>query len=214
MGSARWLLAQEAATKADRPTQAQIKTWITELANRDPKPFTEPYVLDRPRKIDRESLKIVKHAYDKLSAHAPDTLPALIDSLEDDRYSYYQESPSGAFVCHTVGQACYSIVVANIEIYRPHATVLDQTERPRTVHFITAMGGPKKWLLTRKNQSLFEMQREAIEWALKQPKPDPQKLVADDDWQKCTEKLKQFHDSFIRAAKPVTVKNELWFEGK
>ena len=212
--SARWLPAQEAAAIADRPTQAQIKTWITELANRDPQPFTEPYVLDPPKNIDRESLKIVKNAYDNLSAHAPDALPALIDSLEDEHYSYYQESPSGAFICHTVGQACYSIIVANIELYRPHATVLDQTDRPRTVHFISAMGGPKRWISTRKTYSLFEMQREAIEWALKQPKPDPQELVADEDWKKCTENLKQFHDSFIKAAKPGTAENELWFEGK
>jgi len=208
------LLAQEAATTAGRPTPAQIKTWIAELANRDPKPFTEPYVLKPPRKANRESLRIVKSAYDKLSAHAPDVLPALIDSLEDERYSYYQESPSGAFICHTVGQACYSIIVANIEIYRTHATVLDRSDRPRTVHFISGMGGPKKWLSERKNRSLFEMQREAIEWALKQPKPDPQELVADEDWKKCTEELKQFYDAFNRAAKPVTVKNELWFEGK
>lgn len=208
------LHAQEAPTNAGRPSPTQIKNWIAELANRDAKPFTEPYVLKPPRNVSRESLEIVKNAYDKLSANAPEALPALIDSLEDERYSYYQESPSGAFLCHTVGEACYSIIVANIEIYRKHATVLDRTEKPRTVHFIGAMGGSRKWLADRKNRSLFEMQREALEWALKQPKPEPRELVADEDWNKCTEELKRFYDTFSRAAKPLAVQNQLWFEGK
>ncbi|XZE44084.1 hypothetical protein SH467x_003672 [Pirellulaceae bacterium SH467] len=159
-------------------------------------------------------MEIVKRAYDKLFANAPEALPALIDSLKDERYSYYQESQSGAIICHTVGDACLSIIVANVEIYRKHATVLDRTEKPRTVHFIAAMGGPEKWLAERKNRSLFEMQREAVEWALKQPKPEPRELVADEDWNKCIKELKQFYEAFNKAAKPLTIRKELWFEGK
>ncbi len=56
----RCLHAQETATKVGRPTQTQINTWIAELANRDPKPFAEPYLLEPPRKANRESLRIVK----------------------------------------------------------------------------------------------------------------------------------------------------------
>lgn len=124
------LHAQEAPTNAGRPSPTLIKTWIAELANRDPKPFTEPYVLKPPRNVNRESLEIVKNAYDKLSANAPEALP------------------------------------------------------------------------------------DAVEWALKQPKPEPRELVADEDWNKYTKELKRFYDTFNKAAKPLTVQNELWFEGK
>jgi hypothetical protein len=208
------LPAQETSATAQRVSRDQINVWIEELANKDPKPFDEPYILKPPRNLNRASLIVVKNAYDNLAANVAKSLPALIESLEDKRYSYYQESPSGAFLCHTVGEACYSIIVRNIEVYRPYATVLDKTERPRTVHFIDATGGPQKWLASRKDKSLFDMQLEAVEWALRQKKPDPQELVSDADWKKAIDDLRDFHAGFRTKGKPVVEMIELWFEGK
>ncbi len=206
--------ALQSTGQALKPSQDQTKKWIEELANRDRKPFDEPYLLKPPRQVDRASLAVVKSAYDNLAANVEIALPELIRSLDDRRYSYYQETSSGAFVCHSVSDACYAIIIGNVEIYREYTTVLDATERPRTVHFIEAMGGPKHWLAHRKDRSLYDMQLESVEWALKQSKPNPQELVSDADWKECIERLRDFYARFKANGKPVLQKNELWFEGK
>jgi hypothetical protein len=169
-------------------------------------------VLTPPRNIDRKALADVKGAYDKLSLHFPDSLPSLIAGLSDSRYSYYQEVPSnGAFVCHDVGDACDDIITAHIEVYRRYLRVLDQTGVPRTVHFLSAMGGVKKWYDTRTEKSLFDLQLEAIEWALKQP---PDERVEQADWDKSVAALQKFRDEFAKGKTQLDPKNRLWFEGK
>jgi len=169
-------------------------------------------VLEPPRNTDRTALADVKAAYDTLSLHFPDSLPSLIGGLSDRRYSYWQEVPSnGAFVCHDVGDACYEIIAAHIEVYRRYLRVLDRTGVPRTPHFLSAMGGVKKWYEARAEKSLFDLQLEALEWALQQP---PDKRVEQADWNKSVSALQKFRDEFAKDRKPFDPKNRLWFEGK
>ena len=181
------------------------------MANRSERPFSR-YLLEPPRNIDRKTLAEVKAAYDKLSVHFPDSLPSLIDGLSDNRYSYYQEVPSnGAFECHNVGYACYDIITAHIEVYRRYLWVLDRTQVPRTVHFLSAMGGVKKWYRARRDKSLFDLQLEAVDWALKQP---PDERVERSDWDNAVAALRTFRDDFAKGKKPFDPENTLWFEGK
>jgi hypothetical protein len=167
-------------------------------------------VLEPPRNIDRKALADVKVAYDSLSSHFPESLPSLIGGLADRRYSYYQEVPSnGAFVCHDVGHACYEIISAHIEVY--DLTLLDRTGVPRTVHFLSAMGGVKKWYDSRKGRDLFDLQLEAIDWALKQPRDE---RIARAEWQNAIAALQRFRDEFAKNRKSFDAKHTLWFEGK
>ncbi len=210
--AAQRLAAQETSRASDPPTRDQIAKWISELANTKPQPSESPYVLSSPRNADRKALSVVKNAYDNLCINVVVAIPQLIDGLKDKRYAFYQESSSGAFVFHDVGYACYCIIVDNIEIYQPFITVVDEFERPRTVHFVSEMGGIEKWYSTRRNKTLFELQLEAVEWALKQSKPKDS--ISDNDWQKAKEKLAEFYDVFKAKKEPKINGDQLWFEGK
>lgn len=206
------LAAQETSRSSNPPSRDQIAKWISELANSEPQPSASPYVLNRPRNIDRNALNVVKNAYDNLCLNVVDAIPQLIDGLNDKRYAFYQESSSGAFVFHDVGYACSHIITDNIEIYRPFLTVLDDFERPRTVHFVLEMGGIQKWYSTRGNKTLFEMQLEAVEWALKQSKPNSS--ISANDWRNAKKELEEFYDAFKAKKKPKISGDQLWFEGK
>ena len=191
------------------PSRAQCDAWVQQLANRSERPF-EGYVHRSPKNIDRKALGEVKVAYDNLSMHFVESLPSLIGGLSDKRYSYYQEVPSnGVFTCHNVGGACYDIITANIETRR--LSFLDKTGVLRSVHFITAMGGAEKWYETRKRKSLFELQLEAIDWALQQPRDE---RIEQTEWDRGVVSLRKFRDEFTIGQKAIDPKKRLWFEGK
>lgn len=203
--------AQDARNKLDSPSLPQCQAWVQKLANRSNRPFDQ-YVFDPPRNIDRKALADVKAAYDQLSAHFSDALPALIGGLYDKRYSYYQEVPSnGVFECHNVGEACYDIIVTHIEVYRRHLYVLDGTGVPRTVYFLSEMGGVEKWHSSRKDKSLLQLQLEAVDWALKQPRDT---RVERSEWDHAIAALRKFRHELAEGKKPFDPKHSLWFEGK
>jgi len=205
------VFAQDSGGTVERPSRAQCDAWVQQLANRSERPF-DRYVLEPPRNVDRKALAEVKAAYDKLSIHFSDALPSLIGGLSDKRYSYYQEVPSnGAFECHDVGDACYDIISAHIEVYRRHLYVLDRTQVPRTVHFLSEMGGAGKWHHARQDRSLFDLQLEAVDWALRQP---PDDRVKRSDWDNAVAELRRFRDDFAKGKKPFDPMNRLWFVGK
>jgi hypothetical protein len=204
--------ARQPGIAGERPSRQQTEVWVRQLANRDKRPFDERYVLDPPRNIDSTALADVKTAYDKLSKHFPETLPALIGGLNDRRYAYYQEVPSnGAFVCRDVAHACDEIISAHIEIYHRELTLLDRSGVPRSVHFLSAMGGIKPWYEARKKKSVFELQLEAIDWALEQPRDQRVKQA---DWNEAGARLRKFRDEFAGSKQPFDPKHRLQFEGK
>lgn len=205
------LFSQDTGSKVEHPARAQCDAWVQQLANRSKRPF-EKYVHKPPKNIDRKALAEVKAAYDKLSIHFADSLPSLIGGLSDERYSYYQEVPSnGVFECHNVGGACGKIIHENIEVYRRHLYSLDRTQVPRTVHFLSEMGGIEKWYASRKDKSLFELQLEAVNWALSQP---PDDRVERSEWDSAVVSLRKFRDELVQGKKPFDPKHRLWFEGK
>jgi hypothetical protein len=206
------LAEEDQPTTLARPSREQCDQWVQQLANRSPRPFEQSYVLRPPRNIDRQALNEVKAAYDALSMHFAIALPSLIPGLSDHRYSYYQEVPSnGSFMCHDVGHACRSIISANVEVYRPFLVMLDKTGVPRTVHFISEMGGAEKWFADRKGKSLLELQREAVDWALAQPaepRMDAKK------WEMNVAALRTFRDEMASRKTPFDPKHRLQFECK
>jgi hypothetical protein len=156
---------------------------------------------------------VVKLAYEKLAAHFEIALPSLIAGLRDRRYSYYQEVPTnGAFVCHDVGAACYDLISERIEVYRGSLEELDETGVPRSPDFIHTQGGVEKWYVSRKGRSLLDLQLEAIDWAMRQPKD---KRISDDvDWAKNLTALRSFRERLVKSGRPHYPKITLQFEGK
>jgi len=188
-------------------------TWVRQLANRSKCPFSEPYTLEPPQNVDRKGLEVVKVAYEKLASHFEIALPSLISGLRDRRYSYYQEVPTnGAFVCHDIGDACYDLISRRIEVYRGSLEELDETGVPRSPDFIDAQGGVEKWYASRIGRLLLDLQLEAIDWALKQPKD---KRISDDvDWAKNLAALRSFRERLVKGRRPHEPRITLQFEGK
>jgi len=206
-------LEQAADVESGKVTRAQCDAWVQQLANRSPRPFADGSVEDEPKNVDRKSLADVKVAYDQLSTHFPESLPSLIAGLPDKRYSYYYEVPSsGSFICDDVGRACEHIIRSHIEVFRGYLTVLDLTDVPRSVDFLAATGGAEKWYRARMNKPLFELQLEAIDWALKQDAPNPG--IQQSDWAIAIERLKKFRVEFVNGKTAIDPKHRLLFRGK
>lgn len=213
------LLCLTAATFAtDRPrkvaavTREECDAWVEQLANREKRPFDESYILRPPSNVDRDALKDVKVAYDNLALHFEQALPSLVAGIADKRYSYYQEVPSnGAFVCHSVGHACHSIIRAHIEVYHRYLESLDSTQVPRSVQFLAEKGGVEKWYESRKDKPLLELQLEAVDWALNAPREE---RIAHEVWDEHLAELRKFRDKLAKSKKPFQPKHRLWFEGK
>jgi hypothetical protein len=206
-------IAQKGAKAAEQVTRASCDRWVEQLANKSDRPFTDPYVLDPPRNVDRKALQVVKEAYENLALHFEIALPSLIKGLSDRRYSYYQEVPSnGSFICQEVGGACYEIISRRIEVYDGFLVQLDVTDVPRTPHFISSQGGVEKWFESRKTRSLLSLQLEAIDWALMQPKD--KRIGADIDWTKKLATLRDFRTTLANSGKPYVRRIILQFEGK
>jgi hypothetical protein len=77
--------------------------------------------------------------------------------------------------------------------------------------FLAKSGGIKKWYAERKGKSLFELQLEAVDFALAQP---PQELVDRKQWENQLTALRKFREEFAKSEKPFDPKHRLQFEGK
>ena len=111
---------------------------------------------------------------DELSDNIELSLPILMNHIKDKRFSYvYEEGISGVYETANVGTACRRIVEEHVEVYRGLVTKTDEEGRSKSLWFIEdGCGGIEKWWKSRKGRTLAELQREGIEWALKQRKPD------------------------------------------
>ncbi len=189
------------------PTKVQLESWIHELANRSGRPFEANHVLRPPKKVDREGLDIVKRAYSNLAAHFELALPLLVEASDDLSYAYFVEEANGAYVSRSVGSACSDLIRDHIEVHKRFTTVLDFSDIPRSISFIGECGGPAKWYASRRDKSLFELQLETVEWALKQPKPN--RGISDKDWEQGNDNLKSFYKKFAEEKKPMSVNSKL-----
>lgn len=217
----RWALLSVAtlpclATAQDKPvdkpvTREQCDAWVKQLVNRQAWPYKEPYVLNSPRNSGDAAYQDVKAAYDLLAKNVVLALPSLVEGVGDKRYSYWQESTSGAYVPRSVGEACRELITFQVEVYRDDLYLLDDTGVPRTLHFIRNNGGHKKWYESRKDKPLYDLQLEALDWALLQPADE---RVDSRKWKQGLAKLRKFREEFVKAGKPHHRVQELWFEGK
>src|SRR5690242_17537463 len=86
-----WLTAR--AEDPPAPDAAQIRKWINGLANSKPQ-RRHSFPSDRLTDEERKLLEPVKESYSQLSKHFVASLPYLMKSLGDKRYSYPSEHPS------------------------------------------------------------------------------------------------------------------------
>lgn len=184
-------LAQVGPTE---PDEAQIRRWISELANTSPeRRFQGPN--DRLTPEERDALKPVQRAYENLTRHFLSALPYLVEGMNDQRFSYPQEHPtSGVFENQTVGDACRNIIQRKVLPLNP--SVID--DRGIAVELRYPIS--KQWYSRARGQSLFQMQVEALEWALKQ---GPPARVSKEEWGKEQARVRAFQKDFIGKGKAI-----------
>jgi hypothetical protein len=183
-----WLTAFAEET----PDEAQIRSWINELANSKPKrKYLTPD--DRLTPEERKSLEPVEKAYNQLSNHFIAALPYLIESLGDERYSFPREHPSsGVFENQTVGAACRSIINRKLLIKNP--IVADH----RGIAVWYNLPIDKTWYSRVKQMTLFELQVDSMNWLLKQPSMHG---VSKDTWEKELASVRAYRDEFVSKGK-------------
>ncbi|WP_145088260.1 hypothetical protein [Anatilimnocola aggregata] len=169
-------------------------------------------MLDSPRNSGDVAYKDVKAAYDQLADNFEVSLPSIMQGVDDNRFSHWREVPSnGVFAAYSVGHACRSLIAAHIEVYQGQIAFLDDTGVPRSLYFIESTGGYKVWYQSRKDKPLFELQLEAIDWALRQPHD---KRIEPKVWNDGRAELSKFRANFVKIGKPLNPNHELQFEGK
>jgi hypothetical protein len=210
-----------AGEKPDPPkkglTAAQCERLVEQLANQAGAPFRQPYVMELPEGVTngtlRERQQKIAAAYNKLSDNFESALPVLVQHVNDRRFSYvYEDGVSGVYEKATVGDACRRIVEAHVEVYHEHVRGFDETERARSLWFLEDRGGVKKWWKGRQGNSLAELQREGIEWVLRQKRPGH--FRTEEEWAAAKKALEKMAADVRDSGKPIRVKHTVLFFSK
>lgn len=182
------------AEDAPAPDAAQIRSWINDLANSMPR---REYARPSERLTDeaRQALEPVKTAYAHLSRHFLTSLPYLVDSLGDTRFSYPSEHPSsGVFENQSIGAACQRIIDQKLLLRNP---ILEDHRRIAVWYSLPV---DKTWYSRVKSMTLFEMQVDSLDWLLQQP---PLRGVPKERWLEKLADVRQFRNEFVAKGKPI-----------
>jgi len=210
-----------AGDKPDPPkkplTAAQCERLVKEMVNPGKVPFTDVFVHDLPAGLQAGALsnsqKKIAAAYDTLSANVEAALPVLARHLDDERFAYvFEDGIGGVFMTATVGYACRKIIEAHVEVYRESVTKRDSDGRESSLWFLNdGCGGIERWWKGRRGRALADLQKEGIEWALRQPRPDH---FTKREWATTKRSLEKLAAK-IRASKaPIPVDHKVHFFSK
>lgn len=207
--------ADDGSPPARKPlTEARCERLVERLVSPGKRPFSENYVLDLPRGVNTKSLhetqKCIAAAYNELSDNIESALPVLMKHINDRRFSYvYEEGISGTYHTAEVGIACYRIIFAHVNIYSEPVTKYDSDGRSKSLYFIEdGCGGLEKWWKGRRGRSLADLQREGIEWARRQPKPD---YFSERQWASAKKELGKLSARISATKEPIPVEHHVRF---
>jgi hypothetical protein len=183
-----------AAQEPQRPSEAQIRGWIEQLANTStPRRHSTPS--DRLSKEERKSLEPVEEGFRELTRHFHESLPFLIEHLNDKRFSYPREHPtSGVFYNQNVGHACHAIIQGKVLL--TDLSFIDD----RDIGVWVELPLNKDWYEDVSRMTLYEMQVDAIDRLLEYPKLE---RVTNKQWEDGLIEVRQFRAEFVRKGKAV-----------
>lgn len=186
-------------------SEAQIREWIDQLANTSlPRQYEGPS--DRLTKEERKSLEPVVEAFRNLTFNFRESLPLLVEHLNDKRFSYPREHPtSGVFSNQTVGDACHEIIQGKVLLIG--LSFIDS----RDIGVWVELPIDTDWYRDVSKMTLFEMQVDAMDRLLKTPKLPK---VTEEQWASGLLKVKEFREAFIRKGEPIDRTFEPPIEGK
>jgi hypothetical protein len=137
----------------------------------------------------------VEEAFRQLTRNFSESLPILVEHLNDKRFSYPREHPtSGVFYNQTVGDACREIIQGKVLL-----TGLSFVDS-RDIGVWVDVPIDKNWYRDVSKMTLYEMQVDAIDRLLKQPKPE---RVTAEQWKNGLADVRKFREDFVRKGEPV-----------
>lgn len=205
---------KEPRVKSQLVTIAECERLVEQLANPDPPPFQEDYVLKLPKGVTTAALaksqKPIAAAYDALSKNIEVSVPVLIAHMDDERYSHvYEVGPSAVFQRRSVGECCAIIAFKHIDVYQTAVTRQDAEGRRRALSFIDeACGGFENWWKERHEKNLAELQLEGLDWAFGHVRPP---YFTPQEWDAAQQKLRSLAAQIRETGKAIPVENRLRF---
>jgi hypothetical protein len=154
----------------DKPLSNQeMRSLVKALVSPNPEPKIGGSQAEYPAKYDHEAQDRVLDAWFKLQECGAAAFPILLDSLDDDRYSFTEDG--GALDRNwTVGEACRDMIDLELQPFRTYYRFKDD-DGPRIPRYIyhfklDTPDGAKKWWKTHKDKTLRELQIEVLEWVI------------------------------------------------
>lgn len=126
-----------------------------------------------PKNYDGEAQTRIGEVRIQLQDNIEEALPYLVEALDDKRYSFTNAGIEALVLAnHSVGDACREVIASYMEVYREKIRFRNQR------HWDLYNYEPisKEWWVQRKNNSVVELQIDAIDWAIKRHEDEP-KLV-------------------------------------
>lgn len=159
-------LAAQSISKTERAPAKDYAKLVRQLASSNQQAtriirLRKPKV-DFPAGYDAESQRRIDEVRNQLQVDFEQSLPHLIDALEDNRYCMTVVLGEGDdYSNYSVGDVCRDIIASQLEIYRDGISFFNASHSRRYNYPLIN----KRQLLERKGQSLAELQVEAIDWA-------------------------------------------------
>jgi hypothetical protein len=194
--------------KAREPqlTEQQCEALVEQLVNPKEKPYLKKRPDDPPEGFDARAQAPIKAAHDQFSANIEDAFPTLIKHIDDKRFSYVCEEPiNGVLKTRSVGNACYKILSAHVEVWHQHTTKPRDEEGRQS--FLHPKAGEFDWRENWQGKTLAQLQYEGIDWAVRQPKPDHFKSEA--EWARAVKALQQMAREIRDSKRPIKVEHTL-----
>jgi hypothetical protein len=151
-----------------------------------------------PPEYNVEAQKRIGAARQVLHDNFEESLPFLIDALDDDRYCMTINWADGdAYYNYSVGRVCRNVIASKLEVYRTTISFMG----PQHWHRYDYRPITKEWWRVRKGRSLAELQVEAIDWAIQQRKTEPKETIREDRLNEIA-KLQKLRNEIAKSGKP------------
>jgi peptide methionine sulfoxide reductase MsrB len=168
----------EAPSKTDVEKNKKYRDLIEQLASPNKAPSirnTSGGSVKFPAGYDVEAQIRIKAARQELHDNFGEALPFLIEALDDKRYSMTIDWAEGdAYYNYSVGKICHNVIASQLEVYRSKIRFAGPPQWNKYNYPIS-----KKWWQVHKDQSLVELQIEAINWAIEQHMSKPKEEIGE-----------------------------------
>jgi hypothetical protein len=188
-------LAKESEAKKYRDLASQLVS-----PNKEPmiegSEFGDDPSVRFPPGYDVKAQQRIKAARQALFENIEDSLPYLVEALDDKRYSMTIAWGEGENTSNdSVGKVCRDIIKEYLEVYR------DKMKFNELRWHFYNYPISKKWYEKRKGRSIAKLQIEAIDWAIDRHKAEPKSWAKEDRSNEIPD-LRKLRDSIAKSDRP------------